>query len=175
MDHTLQDISNGPVMVMGCVHNVLLTRMRSAPPMAELQRMDRAVKALAARHNGAMASCLVVPGARVTGDPMTSEERTLAKDIMRMGGPPTLGAVVALEGTGFWMATARMVLSGIQRVANPPFPAHVADSRAAALDWLCPLLVAKGRDGVPREAIERALEQLCALPPVPVATKSALV
>jgi hypothetical protein len=73
-------------------------------------------------------------------------ERERVAEVMRECAPYTLAAANIIEGTGFWMSTARAILAALN--LRNPFPTKTFDSVEPAVSWLAPLA------GTPLSAFE---------------------
>ncbi|MEW5855087.1 MAG: hypothetical protein AB2A00_40295 [Myxococcota bacterium] len=65
-------------------------------------------------------------------------ERAFAEQVAAETAPNTLASCSAILGTGFWVATARSVIAGVQLLARTNHPQTVVSSVAEAATWLAP-------------------------------------
>ena len=120
-DLTVYGIVDG--MCIATWRNVFIDVLSRPPTVASLTAIRPAVDRLFAKHGGQCISISVLEPSSIGPAPPDTKAvmQKLARDY------PNLAAATVIEGSGFRMATARMLLTGIFMLQKQPIPHKVFD------------------------------------------------
>ena len=116
-------------------HNVFIcvSDRATMKRLADIRRFEARLVAASPKGIG-VASVVVEPGA--LWGTMTSEERAEAADLARTFAPHMLGLAHIVLGGGFFAATVRAVISGVQLVSRTKAPSSVFRAIPPGAEWL---------------------------------------
>jgi hypothetical protein len=104
--------------VFGCWKNVLLAIWKKQATGPSVERLDRAITAMAARQAGMRSNVhLVEHGAGLP----TTEARAGFVDLMKRNATEIACVFIVIDGTGFWSGALRAALTGIRLLAPRSF------------------------------------------------------
>jgi hypothetical protein len=118
--------------------NVVISVWRGNPSVARLAAVGTITREVLARTDGGIVAVSIVDFAGGDIPSMADEARRESQRLSKEFASRTLAAAHVVEGSGFWVAVARSVFTGIVLMSPKNHPVEVFDSADRAAAWISP-------------------------------------
>jgi hypothetical protein len=143
--------------------NVVISVWRGEPSVARLAALGTITRELLARISGGMVAVSIVELGKIPS--MADEARRESQRLSKEFSPRTLAAAHVIEGSGFWVATARSVYTGIVLMSPKSHPAEVFDSADRAAAWISPWIKSPQAQSIAPSVVAAVLAEVRATQP----------